>query len=93
MSASLETSSISWTPIKSLASIVEAAVLKKRPGMKYDLEVALRKHKPHFVALLKNPVSYIFETFAILIAIIGNFRPGVRATPIWSARRSPRESV
>ncbi len=45
-----------WAPMKALSSLVEAAVLHKRPGLRHDLEVALRKHKPQFIGLLKNPV-------------------------------------
>ena len=76
-------------------SIVEAAVLKKRPGMKYDLEVALRKHKPHFVALLKNPVRFVkkFEKSVKNSKFNPNFcRPEARAMPIWSGRLKPRGS-
>lgn len=51
-----------WTPIKALSALVESAILKKQPGVKHDLEIALRKHKPQFIALLKNPVRSLNDT-------------------------------
>ena len=44
-----------WTPLKDLANIVEAAVLKNQPGILSDLEISLKKYKPTFIGLLKNP--------------------------------------
>lgn len=44
-----------WTPLKDLANIVEAAVLKNQPGILSDLEISLKKFKPTFIGLLKNP--------------------------------------
>ena len=36
-----------------------AAVIHKQPDAIQDLEVILRRHKPDFISLLKNPVSFI----------------------------------
>ena len=44
-----------WIPLKDLAAVVEAAVLQGQPGILTELEVALKKHKPTFIGLLKNP--------------------------------------
>ncbi len=44
-----------WSSLKSLSSLVESAVLHKSPGLRPELEAALRRHKPSFIALLKNP--------------------------------------
>ena len=44
-----------WIPLKDLAAIVEAAVLQGQPGILTELEAALKKHKPTFIGLLKNP--------------------------------------
>lgn len=44
-----------WTPLKDLASVVEAAILRNQPGILNDLENTLKKHKPTFIGLLKNP--------------------------------------
>ena len=44
-----------WIPLKDLAAIVEAAVLKGQAGILTDLEAVLKKHKPTFIGLLKNP--------------------------------------
>lgn len=44
-----------WTPLKDLAAVVEAAVLRNQPGILNDLENVLKKHKPTFIGLLKNP--------------------------------------
>lgn len=46
-----------WRPYKDLLEIVERAVYRKRPEYQHDLEVALKKFKPDFLNLLKNPVS------------------------------------
>ena len=40
---------------KDLANIVEAAVLKNQPGILSELEISLKKYKPTFIGLLKNP--------------------------------------
>ncbi len=45
-----------WGSMKALGAIVESTVVRKTPGIRHDLEAALRKHKPQFIALLKNPV-------------------------------------
>jgi hypothetical protein len=52
----METSSCPWSSLKALSALLEAAILQRQDGLKHDLEVALRKHKPQFIALLKNPV-------------------------------------
>ena len=46
-----------WRPYKELQAIVERSLYKKRPEVYHDLEVALKKFKPDFISLLKNPVS------------------------------------
>ncbi|XP_055955132.1 nuclear pore complex protein Nup205 [Patella vulgata] len=46
-----------WGPFRSLYDTVDAAVFRKQPGAAYDLEVALRKHKPDFISLLKKPAK------------------------------------
>lgn len=45
-----------WRPYKELLSIVEKAVYRKRPEVFHELDVALKKYKPDFLSLLKNPV-------------------------------------
>lgn len=45
-----------WGPFKELEQTVQAAILRKLPDAIHDLEIALKKHKPDFIALLKNPV-------------------------------------
>lgn len=47
----------SWGPVKELALVVNNAVHRRLPGAYHDLEIALKKHKPEFLSLLKNPVS------------------------------------
>uniref|UniRef100_A0A2C9L850 Nuclear pore complex protein Nup205 n=1 Tax=Biomphalaria glabrata TaxID=6526 RepID=A0A2C9L850_BIOGL len=44
-----------WAPFRELNDIVESAVTRRQPGALHDLEVALRKHKPDFIGLLKKP--------------------------------------
>ncbi|GFN90055.1 nuclear pore complex protein nup205-like [Plakobranchus ocellatus] len=44
-----------WAPFRELHDVVEMAVTRRVPGAVHDLEVALRKHKPDFISLLKKP--------------------------------------
>ncbi|XP_061177614.1 nuclear pore complex protein Nup205-like isoform X2 [Saccostrea echinata] len=44
-----------WGPFKELEQTVHAAIHRKIPDAIHDLEIALKKHKPDFIALLKNP--------------------------------------
>lgn len=46
-----------WAPFKELAAAVTLAVSQRQPEGAYDLENVLKRHKPDFAALLKNPVS------------------------------------
>ena len=48
-----------WTPYRALYDVVVAAVFKHQPGSVHDLEMALRKHKPDFISLLKTPVTVL----------------------------------
>lgn len=53
-----------WGPYKELFQLVESAIIRKHPEATQDLEVALRKHKPDFYALLHNPVSMLCMSHA-----------------------------
>nr|XP_022287742.1 nuclear pore complex protein Nup205-like isoform X2 [Crassostrea virginica] len=44
-----------WGPFKELEQTVQAAIHRKIPYAVHDLEIALKKHQPDFIALLKNP--------------------------------------
>ncbi|XP_046581767.1 nuclear pore complex protein Nup205-like [Haliotis rubra] len=46
-----------WGPFKALYDVVDAAIYKRRPNSIHDLELALRKHKPDFISLLKTPAK------------------------------------
>ncbi|CAG5133814.1 unnamed protein product [Candidula unifasciata] len=46
-----------WAPFRELNDTVEAAVTRRQPGIVHDLEIALRKHKPDFISLLKKPAK------------------------------------
>jgi len=48
-----------WGPLKELERTINAAIHKKKPDAVHDLEVLLKLHKPDFISLLKNPVSFI----------------------------------
>ena len=48
-----------WRPYKELQGSVERALYKKSPEIYHELEVALKKFKPDFISLLKNPVSVL----------------------------------
>lgn len=45
-----------WGPLKELWETVDAAVLKRQPENVHLLDLQLKKHKPHFLSLFKNPV-------------------------------------
>uniref|UniRef100_A0A8C5ESB0 Nucleoporin 205 n=1 Tax=Gouania willdenowi TaxID=441366 RepID=A0A8C5ESB0_GOUWI len=44
-----------WGPLKELWETVDGAVLRKQPESIHLLERQLKKHKPHFLSLFKNP--------------------------------------
>ncbi|CAL1531629.1 unnamed protein product, partial [Lymnaea stagnalis] len=44
-----------WAPFRELNEIVQSAVTRRQPGAVHDLQLALRKHKPDFIGLLKKP--------------------------------------
>ena len=52
-----------WAPFKELASVVNEAILQKQPDAFYRLEAILKKHKPDFISLLKNPVCILGDWF------------------------------
>ncbi|XP_040581995.1 nuclear pore complex protein Nup205 [Lepeophtheirus salmonis] len=43
-----------WLSLRELSSLVESVILRREPGKRPELETALRKYKPNFIALLKN---------------------------------------
>ena len=45
-----------WAPFKELATTVNMAIAMKQPQAYYRLESMLKKYKPDFYSLLKNPV-------------------------------------
>lgn len=44
-----------WGPLKELWETVNGAVLRRQPESVYLLDLQLKKNKPHFVSLFKNP--------------------------------------
>lgn len=48
-----------WRPYKELQAVVERSLYKKSPEVYHELEVSLKKFKPDFISLLKNPVSSV----------------------------------
>lgn len=44
-----------WGPLKELWETVEGAVLRRQPESVHLLDLQLKKHKPHFLSLFKNP--------------------------------------
>uniref|UniRef100_A0AAQ5X032 Nucleoporin 205 n=1 Tax=Amphiprion ocellaris TaxID=80972 RepID=A0AAQ5X032_AMPOC len=44
-----------WGPLKELWETVDGAVLRKQPESVHLLDLQLKKHKPHFLSLFKNP--------------------------------------
>ena len=47
-----------WSPYKELYHVVDSAICRKQADAIQELEIVLRKHKPDFISLLQNPVSY-----------------------------------
>ena len=50
-------SNVKWQPFKELLEATEKVALNKALSL-HPLKVLLRKHKPDFLSLLKNQVSY-----------------------------------
>ncbi|XP_019749608.1 nuclear pore complex protein Nup205 [Hippocampus comes] len=46
-----------WGPLKELWETVEGAVLRRQPESFHLLDLQLKKHKPHFLSLFKNPAK------------------------------------
>uniref|UniRef100_A0A672ZR85 Nucleoporin 205 n=1 Tax=Sphaeramia orbicularis TaxID=375764 RepID=A0A672ZR85_9TELE len=44
-----------WGPLKELWETVDGAVLRRQPESGHLLDLQLKKHKPHFLTLFKNP--------------------------------------
>ncbi|CAH2276623.1 nuclear pore complex Nup205 [Pelobates cultripes] len=44
-----------WGPYKDIWQTVESALLKRQPEAAHLLDLVLKKYKPHFIALFKNP--------------------------------------
>ncbi|RUS70914.1 hypothetical protein EGW08_021327, partial [Elysia chlorotica] len=57
MAVNLSDGACVWAPFRQLHDVVEMAVTRHVPGAVHDLEVALRKHKPDFISLLKRPAK------------------------------------
>ena len=45
-----------WGPLKELWETVEGAVMRRQSESVHLLDLQLKKHKPHFLSLYKNPV-------------------------------------
>uniref|UniRef100_A0A8C2A0Z7 Nucleoporin 205 n=1 Tax=Cyprinus carpio TaxID=7962 RepID=A0A8C2A0Z7_CYPCA len=52
----LEVSSL-WGPLKELWEAVEGAIWRRQPESVYLLDLQLKKHKPSFLTLFKNPMK------------------------------------
>lgn len=46
-----------WGPLKELWEVVERAIWRRQPDV-HLLDLQLKKHKPFFLALFKNPVGF-----------------------------------
>lgn len=54
-----------WGPLKELWEAVEGAIWRRQPESVHLLDLQLKKHKPYFLSLFKNPVG--FKTLSIYI--------------------------
>ncbi|XP_064417895.1 nuclear pore complex protein Nup205 isoform X2 [Latimeria chalumnae] len=48
-----------WGPYKDLWHTVENAIWKRQPEAAYHLDLVLKKHKPDFISLFKNPAKNV----------------------------------
>ncbi|GFS37681.1 nuclear pore complex protein Nup205 [Nephila pilipes] len=74
-----------WAPYKELFSVVYNAIAQKDSSAVQDLEVALKRHKPDFICLLRNPPRSPIHRDAVKqasttgIAVVG--RAGLQILP------------
>lgn len=54
-----------WFTIKELWSLLDAAIVRKSPGVRPDLEAEIIQHEPWFDKLLKNPVRTTGDAEAV----------------------------
>lgn len=59
-----------WGPLKELWETVDGAVLRRQPESVHLLDLQLKKHKPHFLSLYKNPVRFCANDTTSIIPII-----------------------
>lgn len=53
---------------------MERSLYKKRPEVYHELDVALKKFKPDFISLLKNPVSQkAYKYFGLNSQVLNEF--------------------
>lgn len=48
-----------WGPLKELWEAVEGAIWRRQPESVHLLDLQLKKHKPSFLTLFKNPVGLL----------------------------------
>ena len=54
-----------WTPFKELYHTVQYAIQHRQQDAIQDLEMALRRHRTEFIALLQNPVRKWMKMFTV----------------------------
>lgn len=55
-----------WAPFKELSTVVNDAIAQKQPEAYYKLNDVLKKHKPDFISLLKNPVRALIVMYSVV---------------------------
>uniref|UniRef100_A0A3Q2CDR8 Nucleoporin 205 n=1 Tax=Cyprinodon variegatus TaxID=28743 RepID=A0A3Q2CDR8_CYPVA len=55
MNFSIHSGASLWGPLKELWETVDGAILRRQPETLHLLDLQLKKHKPHFLSLFKNP--------------------------------------
>ncbi|TRY95539.1 hypothetical protein DNTS_007040 [Danionella cerebrum] len=68
-----------WGPLKELLEAVEGAIWRRQPESVHLLDLQLKKHKPNFLSLFKNPREKVRKASTEGIAIQG--QQGARLLP------------
>ncbi|XP_022111764.1 nuclear pore complex protein Nup205-like [Acanthaster planci] len=74
-----------WSPFKELLRTVHAALSQKLPDAFYELDAAIRKHKPDFISLLQNPAKNAQHRLQIrkadVTGLVIEGQPGTKTFP------------
>jgi hypothetical protein len=58
-----------WGPYKDIWQTVGSALWRRQPEAVHLLDMILKKHKPDFISLFKNPVGSILLCFLFVVVV------------------------